>query len=426
MEMLKAGAPKGESRRVIGSSHELTSDSDDRRSTVIALVAFAAVVALFALNGRWGQEANPDAVAVGVPAWQLSLTGSLDLTEIDAIRDNQEELDRWYVYDKEGRIVSNRAPGLIALAYPSYVAFGGDRFSNGPATLVALVLTAGAVALCWRLFTRETSKNFATGAAVVLALGTTTWSVSSSELWPHGPGQFFAALAITALAVGSYGKTGLAFAGSMLMRPLTGIFAATVGIAESLRLRRVLPLLRVGIASSIGFGLVIAYNRWLFGTWSVSGGYGDSFTTEAMGRLTPLAYLGNLTSMFIGPRHGVLTTSPVLGVATVAAIIYRKSIKGWMKTGVLAALLYMCVHAALNRASGGMAMFYRYPLEAIVLASPALLVGARRLWDSSHRGRMILAAAAILSILLQVMNVFLFECVSTDPASGVCQLQLAF
>ena len=408
------------------ASQDLSSNSSDRRSTVIALLALVGIVVLFAMNGRWGQEANPDAVAVGVPAWQLSLNGSLDLTGIDAIRDNQDELNRWYVFDKQGRIVSNRAPGLIALAYPSYLAFGGERFSNGPATLVALLLTVGAIALCWRLFAQETSKNFATGAAVVLALGTTTWSVSSSELWPHGPGQFFAALAMSSLAIGAYGKTGLAFAGGMLMRPLTGVFAATVGFAESWRLRRIGPLVRVGAAAFLGFALVIAYNRWLFGTWSLTGGYGDSFTTEAVGRLTPLGYLGNVTSMFVGLRHGVLTTSPALGVAAVAAFIHRKQLKGWMKSGVLAALLYMLVHAALNRASGGMAMFYRYPLEAIVLASPALLVGARRLWDSSQRGRTILVATAVLSILLQLMNVFLLECVVNDPNSGVCQLQMAF
>lgn len=391
---------------------------------IIAAAALAIVVVLFTINGHWGVEGNPDTVAVGIPAWQLSEHGTLDLTDIDAIRDNQVELDRWYVYDKQGRIVSNRAPGLIALAYPSYIVFGSEQFSNAPATLVALILTLAAVVLCWRLFARETSMDFATGAAVVLALGTTTWAVSSSEMWPHGPGQFFAALAVTAFAAGSYGRSGLAFAGSMLMRPVTGVFAATVGISESWRMRRLRPMIRVAMTSVVGFGLVIGYNRWLFGTWSVSGGYGDSFTTGAVDRLTPLGYLGNLTSMFIGPRHGVLTTSPILGVAAVAAFIHRRSIKGWMKTGVLAALLYMGVHAALNRASGGMAMFYRYPLEAIILAAPALVVAAREMWYSSHRGRMILSGAAALSILLQVMNVFLFECVASDANSGACTLQV--
>lgn len=424
--MLKLCASGGESRRVPKPSQGPPSASSDRRPTLIAIAALVTVIVLYAANGHWGQEANPDVVAVAVPAWQLARTGSLDLTGIDAIRDNQEELSRWYVYDKQGRIVSNRAPGLIAIAYPSYLVFGSDRFSNGPATLVALVLTVGAVALSWRLFARETSTNFATGAAVVLALGTTTWSVSSSELWPHGPGQFFAALAMTALAIGSYERTGLAFAGGLLMRTLTGVFAATVGIAEGWRLRSIGPVVRVGLTAFIGLALVIAYNRWLFGTWSLSGGYGDTFTTEAVGRLTAPRFLGNVTSMFVGPRHGVLTTSPVLAVATIGAIIHRRELRSWMKTGVFAALAYLLVHAALNRASGGMAMFYRYPLEAIILASPALLVGAKRLWDSSRRWRLILIAAAISSVLVQLMYVFLFECVNTGPDSGACTLQLAF
>lgn len=387
-----------------------------------ASVLAVLVLPLFILNARWGVDGNGDSIAVAIPAWEVAGGGSLDLSHIDTIADEQEVLERWYPLTTDGRIVSNRAPGLISMAIPSYLLFGTESFSNGPATLMALLATTAALGIVWITLQRLVDLTFATSATVVLALGTTTWAVSSAELWPHGPGQLWAAIAVWAVSAQAYGRAGLAFGLSMTTRPLTGIFAAVTGVLEGARRRDWRPVLKIAVFSSIGFALVLIYNRWLFGSWSLRGGYSDSFTSGALDRFTIASYARNVWEMFLGPRNGVLVTTPIVGIAVYGAIRFRKAIAPWMQSLLGAAVAYLLIHAMLNRASGGATIFYRYPLEAIVLASPALVVGANRLWDSGRLGEMLVTITAIISIVLQFLNVFVFSCWITDPVVPACVL----
>lgn len=378
------------------------------------------LVPLFAINGRWGQDANGDTEAVAVAAWQLANNGSLDLSEYGSAPD-LDDLNIWYVTDRRGRIVSNRAPGLIALATPAYYV-AGDAFSNAPATATALIVTLTALIVLWWAFRRLVPIAFATGAILVFAMGTTTWPISSAELWPHGPGQLWAAAAVASISSGSHLAAGSAFALSITTRPITGIFALVTGVGESWRFRSWRPALKIGLASIVGLAALVLYNRYLFGGWSVTGGYSDDFTTGAIERFALQPYLSNLFEMFLGIRHGFLTTSPILGIAAMGAIQYRKHLEQWMITLAWSGILYLVVHAALNRASGGLVVFYRYPLAAIVLMSPALLVGAQKIWNSGKGGRMVLVAASTVSVLLQILNVFVFSCWYTNPVVPACLL----
>ena len=172
--------------------------------------------------------------------------------------------------------------------------------------------------------------------------------------------------------------------------------------------------------ASLGVIAVVIYNRLVFGVWNVSGGYSDAFTTGALSGFSVGAYLLNVFDLFLSPRIGFLTTSPVLALATYGAIRYRSEIPGWAKSAVLAGIAYLLVHAALNRVSGGAVIFYRYPLEAIILAAPAWAIGVRRLWLEGKVGRRLIGFTAILSIALQALNVFYLSCLIGDTGAGVC------
>ncbi len=366
---------------------------------LIVLIAFP----LFAINARWGIEGNADAIAAALPAFQLAETGSMDVSDNRVFLAHADDwLRNWFVELPTGEVVSNRPPGLIALAVPSYFLIRQGAFSLGPSTLISVLVTTLAIGLVWNVLQHLVGLNRATIGALVLAFGTTTWEVSSSQLWPHGPGQLWAALAITGLAVGSVSGAGLAFAASITTRPLTAVSAAITGILESLRNRSWAPVLSIGAYSSIGLAVVLAYNRVVFGNWSVRGGYSRNVTVGAVEGFDSFGYLANVFQMFLGLPHGVFVTTPIVGISVIGAILIWRRIPGWAKSTALAGLGYLLVHAALNRASGGTPAFYRYPLEPLVLAAPALVLGAVHLWDRSRRWKMVTGAAIFVSVGLQI------------------------
>ena len=407
---------KGRGRWQTPAMRSFLKHSPDLVHLVIVAVV---IVPLFALIARWGPEGNPDALAAAYPAWHFVNNGTLDHSEVAFIADDLERLDIWFLETSDGAVVSNRAPGLIGLATLGYLALGRPTFTAGPATAVALLTTVFAVLVMWRVMSRLVGRRFATAGALVLALGTTTWWVSATELWPHGPGQLWASLAVASVAAGSYAKAGWAFALAVVTRPVTAVMAAVTGLAESFRLKTVKPAVQVGIGSSVGLLLVVAYNRAVFGAWSVRGGYSESFST---GRYSFAEYLVNLWEMTVGLPNGVLTTSPILGVAVYGMYRARRTVPGWAFSILSAAVGYLALHAALNYASGDSVVFYRYPLEAIMLATPALVIGAKWMWDEGGVWRGLVVSAAVASITLQVAHVLLWSCVITDPVIPACVL----
>jgi hypothetical protein len=394
---------------------------DQKRDLTHMLLIAVVIVPLFMINGRWTAFGNFDVIAADLPAWSLVNRGSLDISSDVAEGDARVALSRWFVQGENGELVSNRPPGLIGIAVPAYLLLGNKKpFSNGPGTAVAVLTTALAVLITWKILKPLVGRAFATGSSLVLALGTTTWWISSSELWPHGPGQLWAALATMGLMSGAYARSGAFFGLSIVTRPITAIFPALTGVAEGWRTRSWRPLIAVGGASSLGLIALLIFNRWTFGTWSVIGGYSDNFTVGAMDRFTIGSYLRNLADMLVMPYNGLLICSPIVLVAGVGAALGRKSIPGWAKSTSLAAIAYLIFHAMLNRASGGMPAFYRYPLEPLILACPLLAMGAHTLWHLGKIGRWAILLGAVVSIGLQIVLVFYLSCFITNPVVPAC------
>lgn len=388
-----------------------------RRPSTLAAIALAAIalVALFVANARWGASANVDVVATDVPAWSLVDRSTLDLSDYP-------DPNSWFVEDRSGRIVSDRAPGLIATALPAYVIIQPDEFSNTPGTITALLLTLAAVGVVVWLTIPLVGTGAALVSGLIFALGTTTWAVSSSQLWPHGPGQLSALLAVAGFAASRYVSAGLATAWAVTMRPIAAVYAAVMGILETWQKRDWRPALKYGLVSAGGILLVFAYNRWLFGRWSLvggpvqslTGGFGESFTISW--------YAQNLWTMFFSLRHGLFILSPVVAVATIGAVLHRKAVPSWARSAALGGAVYLLIHAAFNRASGGAQVFYRYPLEALAVAAVALTVGGAALYRSSHAGRLLVTWSAVISIAIQFVNVFYLSCITANPNTIACQI----
>lgn len=388
-----------------------------RRPSTLAALALAAValVALFVANARWESSANVDVVATDVPAWSLVDRSTLDLSDYSYP-------NPWFVEDRFGRIASDRAPGLIATALPAYAIMQPDEFSNTPGTMTALLLTLAAVGVVVWLSIPLVGTGAALVSGLIFALGTTTWAVSSSQLWPHGPGQFSAILAVAGFAASRYMGAGLATAWAVTMRPIAAVYATVMGILESWQKRDWRPALKYGLVSACGILLVLAYNRWLFGRWSLVGGpvhsliggFGESFTIRW--------YAQNLWTMFFSLRHGLFVLSPIVAVATIGTIVHRKAVPSWAWSAAIGGGGYLLIHAAFNRASGGAQVFYRYPLEALALAAVALAVGGAALYRSSPSGRLLVIWSAGISIAIQFINVFYLSCITANPNTIACQI----
>ena len=391
----------------------MATTSTERRERWITMTVFAAIALLYVLFGHYGTDSNIDVLATNGPAWQLAVNGTL---EVDFL----EGKTPWLVEDKFGRTVSDRSPGLIATALPAYLLTRPKNFTNGPGTFTALILTLASVYLIFRLVRRELDFPAALIGACVLGLGTLTWSTSAQELWPHGPGQFWAALALTALAVERYWSAGLAYAAAITLRPVTAVAAAALGIAEAWRKRSIAPALKMAATSAIGVAVVVIYNRWLFGVINIGGGQGVPFDEGQLSRYDLGGYLSNLYEMFIGLPNGFLLWSPIVAVAAIGMAMVWRQIPGWARSGAIAGLVYLLVHAALNRASGGATMFYRYPLEAITLAAPALIIGGVHLWRRGPVTERVVAAAIIASVMVNLIRGFFITCYAFSPQALSC------
>ncbi|MBT8202700.1 MAG: hypothetical protein KJO87_05275, partial [Acidimicrobiia bacterium] len=266
------------------------------------LLVMVPVAVLYLLTMQTSDvESNFDSVASALPAWRLAQFGDLDLSQFE---------DLPFIFDVGGSVVSNRPPGIAFLATPLYWLFGSDTFTGVtpsllPATATAALASAGAVGVLHLVLRRLTGPKAATGAALVFAVGTSTWSISANELWPHGPAQLALALAVLGLAGGRYFGSGLAFGASLLIRPVTALIAAVAGLVQGWVSRSARVVVLIGAGSAVGLAALLLYNQTVLDTWSIAPpSYGESFVDRAQTQ-SPLAYLGDVVGFLFHPKYSV-------------------------------------------------------------------------------------------------------------------------
>jgi hypothetical protein len=139
---------------------------------------FVLLVPLYVATATMDGMQSSDPLSAAIPAWQYAVHGSFNL---DAFAD----LPLWWV-DGPDHLVSNRAPGVIFFAIPFYWLLPTNPVSPNvaPAMIAAVIATAGAVTILHVLFRRFVRPSTALAAALLAALGTSTWSVSADALWP--------------------------------------------------------------------------------------------------------------------------------------------------------------------------------------------------------------------------------------------------
>ena len=367
------------------------------------LVVFLPVLALYLLTmQRADVESNFDAVASALPAWRMAQFGDLNLAQFEQLP---------FIFDVGGTVVSNRPPGLSFLSTPLYWLFGSSSFSGAvpsllPATATAAIASAGAVGVLHLVLRRLAPPVTAIAGALVFAIGSSTWSISANELWPHGPAQLFLAAAVLALTTERHLAGGLAYGAALLIRPVTAIIPAVTGLVHGWRTRSVRPFVMIGLGSAVGLAALLLYNQAVLDTWSPAPpSYGEAFVDRA-GRQSILGYLGDILGFLFHPKYSLFVFSPFLLFTIPGLRAAWREAPVWVQSAAVGGIVYILIHLRLNRFWGGLAFNYRYALELLIVLSPLLFLSWQAWYNrASPFGRRLFWYSVVASAGIQVMSI---------------------
>jgi hypothetical protein len=389
--------------------HEPSTPSVRRGRLFVAV--FLPLFALFLVTANTDLPYHIDPATNVFAAWTIGTTGSPVLHEYAELADPEfKGVFAWVVPSPRGP-VAQYPPGTALLAAPLYAVWSeADEVvltaenappevrvtvpipNLWPAAAVASATVAAALGLvALTVVEAGGSVRMAAATVVVAATATSAWTVAADQLWQHGPNMLWIALGVWLAARQRWGLAGLAFGALAITRPPVVLVGATLGVWLLVRRDvRSAGLLLAGVTP--GVMALVAYNRWLFGQRSISGGYGSAFAERATSGGAS-SYLANVAAGLFDPAFGLLVFSPFLILAVAGAVRVGRQLPGWSVAAAAGGVIYLLVQWKLNRASGGAGFsYYRYPLEALTASAPVLATGWARIWNTGKLGRLGLVA----------------------------------
>lgn len=373
------------------------------------LVLFLVVFCVYALTASYRQQ-SIDTASAYFPAWQLAHHGNLTMDRFAA-----PNLHLWLLQAK-GRLVSNRFPGVIFLSVPLYLLDSAATPLPYYANITAAAVTAGAVVAAFALFCRLCpSRRQALAATAILAFATPTWTVSGNALWTHGPGQFWLLLGLLGIVRGRFWAAGLAFGLAVLTRPHYAVVAAVLAAGQLLTARRLRPVIALSVGTGLGVLALLAYNRHVYGTLSLGGGYryaSHGLAVPTRVQRFPEGVLGTL----ISPSRGVLLLTPFLWLLLPGLPAAWRAAPGWVRSAAVAGGAYMVTQLHINGFSGGYSFFsYRLAIEWLTLSAPLLVLSYRCWTERRSWRRRLFAALVAYSVATSAAGVLLFRDETVEP-----------
>ncbi|MGI9623342.1 MAG: hypothetical protein ACR2PK_10940 [Acidimicrobiales bacterium] len=384
-----------------------------------ALIGFAVLAVLYLVSATWTTPYNVDSYTNAVQARAIADDGSPIIEEYSHLLDAKYTGQVVWIVEAQDGPTSQYPPGVALWGAGFYLLDTSTQEVNAlwtndgvpevvvldvpslaPAALAAVTATLLAMVFFARTLRPMLPDEVVMMAVALLALGTGAWSVAADQLWQHSPGMMFISMGVYAASRDRFALSGLAFAGAALVRPHTLLIAAAVGLFVAIRRRDLRPALRLGSASAIGLVAVVLYNRWVWDSWSVSGGYGDVFAERARGT-SPLTLLSRFVEMLFDLDHGLLVSSSFIVVALIAVVTGGwRGAPDWAIGAAVGAVVYLVVQLQANRVSGGNQIFgYRYPLEALMAAAPLLALATHNFLRQRPRWVWVFAALAMVSVI---------------------------
>jgi hypothetical protein len=330
------------------------------------------------------------------------MTGSVLLPEYEAAAVPEYTGDvAWIVPSPRGP-VSQYPPGAALLAAPAYwlahqpltlfyvddaddpndtpIPFPLD--SPAPGAIVAALATAVAMGLVAQtVFSIGGSQLQAVATGYVGGLATPMWATASDALWQHGPAAMWVALALYLVSRDKLMLSGLAFGMVVLTRPPLIVIAICVGLYVGWNRRSLSSTARIAFGTLAGLAALLAFNWWVWGTLTVSGGYGADFVNRTFS-LNVVGYAENLFRALFDLNRGLFLYAPFLLLLIPGLRAAWRSGPDWARAAAVGGVLYLLLVYKANRFSGGDGFIgYRYPLEALTAAA-VLLFASYRGWVS--------------------------------------------
>ncbi len=199
----------------------------------------------------------------------------------------------------------------------------------------------------------------------------------------------------------------------MLIRPSLALVAAITGLARSWTARRIVPALVIGALTAAGLGAYLLYSHHY---WSGSGGpaqdgafnvtathnYGQTLANWSPAEIGHYAI--RIAGALASPGRGVLVGAPFLLLLVPGLRAAWRTAPGWVRAAAVGGIAYLLVQLKAEIFSGGIHFWsYRYPLEALTLCAP-LLVLAWQSW-TAHTPMRRAGFAALVSVAVGMQAV---------------------
>ena len=347
---------------------------------------------------------SPDVYGSNWTAWRLATTGSpyIDGAKLDGVSQALRG-HMLIIQTPEGHTVFGRFPGVVAASLPAYFASGSNSFSEVPGDLTAAILTAVTVTLMFAALRPRLRTWQAALAAGVFGFATPVWSVAANQMWPHTITLLGIAGMAWASSTGRWWWVGV-FGGLTLWGRLhASVIVAVLGLGVALRRRD--PWIAVRVATMSGLFLVAlsCWIRWMYGTWNPLGPYPSTAVGQNADRYR--FDIVNQLGMWVAPDRGILVWTPVILLLLPALARSWPALPDWSRSLVYGGLVYTVLGCALNTFTGGSDFYgYRYGLEMLACAVPALAMSAPAMGRSARLLMWPLLGVQFLAIALGSVN----------------------
>lgn len=390
----------------------------ERSGAWLWLAVFVPIVCLYLATLRINAgDMITDTVSVTSSGWQLAHHGT------PRIPDGTTVWDAWMIPSGSGHIVSNREPGLIGLAAIFYLIFHSASILDvTPASIAAAVTTAAAVACLTLLARTFVSMRAALVGGLLIGTGTTMWAVAGTSLFPHGPDALYLAVAMLAVSRSRFALAGVALALAILTRPPLGVVAVVFGLWFAVERRSIRPALNLAVPTAAGTAGFFVYSHEFWG-----GGLQSQYTSTDLGggdytgKFSSVGlhawadFVGNIWGTLVSPGRGILIGSPLLIVLALGLRPGWRVAPPWVKSAAVAGAIYLAVLLKASRFQGGSPFWgYRYPLEALTLMAPLLVLAWREYALVDRRRHAWFSALAIASVAWEGVGAICFR----GPADG--------
>ena len=387
-------------------------------------LVFIPLALIYIATASYGLGYHIDAFTNAVTGWHLGMTGSVILPDYEeATLPEQVGNIAWIIESPRGP-VSQYPPGAAALSAPLYrlwnepltpAVIGGFNNPDAepiplgfpsltPATIAAALASAAAMGFVAATIPYAGGSRYqAVITGYVGGLATTMWAVASDALWQHGPASMWVALAIFLVARSNLAWAGAAFGAAVLTRPHLAFIAAVLGIFLIVSHRSIAPAIKIGAGSLLGLGGLLWYNWWVWGTPTVTGGYGEGRIGQVLSGDIG-AYVQNIVGAVIDPFHGLLPYSPFLLLLLPGLREAWRHAPDWAKGASIGGIIYLLVQLKANRFSGGEGFVgYRYPLEALTAAAVLLAISYQQWVSWRTMVKFMFWAGVVIAMTLQVV-----------------------